>query len=87
MRLYKTVLDKFAPVEMVTLRGTSEMKMEFTEEIRRGIVESRDLLNRLKVLVSEMQQTLERSRNLLEESYRLMDRLKVQPVFKDDPDR
>ena len=71
---------------MVTLRVTSEMKMEFTEILRRDAAQSRDLLNRSKALLSEMQQTLERSRNLLEESYRLMDRFKNRPVFRDDPD-
>jgi hypothetical protein len=37
---WRFTLDKLAPAEMVALRGTSEMKIEFTEEIRRHIVES-----------------------------------------------
>jgi hypothetical protein len=58
------------------------MKKELSEIARTESAHSRDLLNRSKAIVSELQQTVERSRNLLEESYRLMDRLKIRPVLE-----
>jgi hypothetical protein len=87
MALYKTVLDKFAPTEMVALRGTSEMKKEVSETFRGAIAESHELIKQSKALAGELKETVERSRFVLDESYSLTDRLKARSFLRDDPKR
>jgi hypothetical protein len=73
---------------MVTvIRGTSEMKKEVSETLRRAIAESHELLKRSKALVCELKETVERSRIVLDESYSLRDRLKARSFLRDDPKR
>ena len=80
-------LDKFAPAEMLTLRGTSGMTKELPEILRNEIRQSLDLLNRSNTLLSELAATVERSRNLLDESYRILTKTKVRSLFRDDYER
>ena len=73
---------------MVTLvRGTSEMKKEVPETLRRAIADSHELLKRSKALVCELKETVERSRIVLDESYSIRDRLKARSFLRDDPKR
>jgi hypothetical protein len=72
---------------MVTLRGTSGMKKEVPETLRRAIAESHELLKRSKALVCELKETVERSRIVLDESFGIRDRLKARSFLRDDPDR
>jgi hypothetical protein len=63
------------------------MKKELPETFRRQIAHSYELLNRSNTLLSELADTVERSRNLLEESYKIIDKVKARSLFKDDPER
>jgi hypothetical protein len=73
---------------MVTLvRGTSEMKKEVPETLRRAIADSHELLKRSKAVVRELKETVERSRIVLDESFSIRDRLKARSFLRDNPDR
>ena len=63
------------------------MKKEFSKKLRRQIAYSHELLNRSNSLLSELADTVKRSRDLLEESYRIIAKVKVRSLFKDDPER
>jgi hypothetical protein len=60
------------------------MKKELPEKLRMEIARSLELLERSKALASELEETVERSRNLLDQSYRIIDRLRARSRFKDD---
>ena len=81
-----TRLDKFASAEILN-PGTSGMKKEFSEKLRMEIGRSLELLERSKALASELEETVERSRNLLDQSYRIIDRLRARSRFKENPGR
>lgn len=72
---------------MLIFRGISGMKKKLPETVRRQIAYSHELLNRSNTLLSELADTVERSRNLLDESYRIIAKVKVRSLFKDDPER
>ena len=80
-------LDKFAAAARLIFRGISGMKKKLPETVRRQIAYSHELLNRSNTLLSELADTVERSRNLLDESYRIIAKVKVRSLFKDDPER
>jgi len=63
------------------------MKKEVPEILRRAIADSHELLDRSKALVCELQETVERSRIVLDETYSLRDRLKARSFLRDDPKR
>jgi hypothetical protein len=63
------------------------MKKELPEKLRMEIARSLELLERSKALASELEETVERSRDLLDQSYRIIDRLRARSRFKDDPER
>jgi hypothetical protein len=63
------------------------MKKELPEKLRMEIARSIELLERSKALASELEETVERSRDLLDQSYRIIDRLRARSWFKDDPER
>jgi len=63
------------------------MKKELPLKLRMEIGRSLELLERSKALASELKDTVERSRNLLDESYRIIAKVKVRLLFKDDPER
>jgi hypothetical protein len=63
------------------------MKKELPEKLRMEIARSLELLERSKALASELEETVERSRDLLDQSYRIIDRLRARSWFKDDPER
>jgi hypothetical protein len=63
------------------------MKKESPETLMRQIAYSHELLKRSNTLLSELADTVERSRILLDESYRIIAKVKVRLLFKDDPER
>lgn len=63
------------------------MKKELPEKLRTEIGRSLELLERSTPLASELEETVERSRNLLDQSYRIIAKIKVRSFFKDDPER
>ena len=63
------------------------MKKESPEKIGRDIAESHELLKRSKALLSELDETVQRSRTLLEQSYRLIDKLKTWSPYRNDSER
>jgi hypothetical protein len=63
------------------------MKKELPEKLRMEIARSLELLERSKALASELEETVERSRDLLDQSYRIIDRLRARSRLKDDPER
>jgi hypothetical protein len=63
------------------------MKKELSDTFNKEIARSHELLNRSNTLLSELGETVERSRNLLEESYKIIDKVKAQLSFEDDPER
>ena len=59
------------------------MKIEFPTTLMRQIARTYELLNRSKILVSELEKSLEHSRKLLDESHKIIARLKPDLIFKD----
>jgi hypothetical protein len=72
---------------VIFIRGTSEMKKEVPETLRRAIADSHELLKRSKAVVRELKETVERSRIVLDESFSIRDRLKARSFLRDNPDR
>ena len=62
-------------------------KKESPETLMRQIACSHELLDRSNTLLSELADTVERSRNLLEESYKMIDKAKARLSFEDDRER
>ena len=59
------------------------MKLEITATLMIHIARSYELLNDSKILVSELERSLEHSRKLLDKSRKLIARLKPESIFKD----
>jgi hypothetical protein len=88
MELYRIYLTSLLQLRMVIfIRGTSEMKKEVPETLRRAIADSHELLKRSKAVVRELKETVERSRIVLDESFSIRDRLKARSFLRDNPDR
>jgi hypothetical protein len=63
------------------------MKSELPATLTRQIALSQELLNRSKILMSELGETLEYSRKLLDESLKIIASLKPEKIFKGDRER
>ena len=63
------------------------MKKALSDTLIRDIVTSRALVNGSRVLLSQLCNTLEHSRRLIDESHRSVAKLKAKRFFEDAPER